>query len=385
MNITFLRSRVATFTLRTTIAAVLVAAAAGCGSRAPRGAAAPHTDETPEFHRALDQARAAAAQDELSTALTIEGRIALSEPTNVHINRLLALEDKFIVSDFLHTRVESYARDGKWLGRIGRTGTAPGAYMFPTGLAALKDGHFAILDFKPARISVFDRDAKFVRSVVYTRHRFAGVQLAYARNTDNYYVFGAREMADKGLSGTRLVHRLSATGELGGSWIDRPAEKQAPWAASYYDPVVSVSDDRLLVAFPYSNEVHQITADGTSSIVARAYPEGARSPSRVFQPVIPGLKETTEAHYERFHGWRLHWTPIDGIAVVGDTLLVAVQTFSPLRYRLEGWSLTRHERLFTAQTNHQLMGTDAAGTVYFRASADLDKEHPDAIIAARLR
>jgi hypothetical protein len=243
--------------------------------------------------------------------------------------------------------------------------------VLPTGIARLGDTELAILDFRPARISVFSVDGTFHHSQLYTHLRFSGVQLAFLPEHKTYILFGNNN--------GRLINAVRAADTtLLTSQLRLPDEAHHPWAYRYYEPAVATSRETIYIVFPFSDAVYRLANGVTLSQIATILPGTYRPPHTDMDEPTPG--ETSEHHYQRFQTWRLQFTAPDGIAVSHGQLLVSTQTFDPLRYTVEIFDVHTFRRMATFHTNHELLCSDLDGVLYFREAADASTDGSEALL-----
>lgn len=333
---------------------------------------------SPALRSVIEKAVASSELDELPSKLKVVARVRLRRPAPsepVSVARLASDGRRLLVVDMANGRVDVFSSAGEWLHRLGRSGTVAGALGTPTGVVSLPTGGAAVLDFNPARLSLFDAAGDFDKSLLYSRHSFSGTGMVYWAPDSAFYVFGAR--ASRTTGAVTLVHKISLSGELLGTCLQR---QETPGADVYYEPYGAIGRTQLVVGVPYSNQVYRITGACSVAPAFVAFAERFQPPKDSFH--VERLRGASPERIEQeFGAWRLTWTPVDGLAVVGDTLLVALQTFDPLRYRIEMWSLAGR-RLGSFSTNSRLLTTDSDGLVYFLASANPGAS--DEIIVARV-
>lgn len=101
----------------------------------------------------------------LGVAGTYEGEGALDQPTSVAV---AANGDVYVAEghnpNFRRSQVDRYSSKGKRLGVISAKGGEPGQILGPHSLAFDSRGRLFVADRSNNRISIFDRDGKFVTS-----------------------------------------------------------------------------------------------------------------------------------------------------------------------------------------------------------------------------
>jgi hypothetical protein len=142
--------------------------------------------------------------------------------------------------------VQKFRPDGGFVVRWGGWGSAPGAFEWTSGIAAGADGTVYVTDRGNRRIQAFDRDGGFLRVVA--KH---GPQI------DLDDPRGIAVAADGSLvvaeSDDDRLFRLSATGELLGSW-DTP---------SVIDVAIDPTDGTILATDRNGHLVRRYQPDGT--------------------------------------------------------------------------------------------------------------------------
>jgi hypothetical protein len=76
-----------------------------------------------------------------------------------------APDGSFVITDVRSMRVLRYAADGRLLGHMGRLGFGPGEFQMPMFPVIDQRGRIHVLDLMVPRISVFNADGSFLRTV----------------------------------------------------------------------------------------------------------------------------------------------------------------------------------------------------------------------------
>jgi DNA-binding beta-propeller fold protein YncE len=98
----------------------------------------------------------------------------LSRPQSVAV-----LNDVVYVTDSCNHRIARFSPDGRWLGALGGTGSAPGEYRFPYGLDVDDDGNLLVAEFGNNRVQRIDPATGRALSTWGRQGRLAG-ELSYA-------------------------------------------------------------------------------------------------------------------------------------------------------------------------------------------------------------
>ncbi|HEV3052733.1 MAG TPA: 6-bladed beta-propeller, partial [Longimicrobium sp.] len=95
--------------------------------------------------------------------------ITPEQPDSVPIGLIsgidFAEDGSFVISDARSARVMRYAADGRLLTRMGRQGYGPGEFQLAMFPVLDERGRIHALDFHQPRITVFNADGSFVRTV----------------------------------------------------------------------------------------------------------------------------------------------------------------------------------------------------------------------------
>jgi hypothetical protein len=89
--------------------------------------------------------------------------------------------------------------------------------------------------------------------------------------------------------------------------------------------------------------------------------------------------------YKFVQSWRLNWTPIVSLAVWGDNLFIQYQTFNPLRYTLDVWSISTKKLKTTARTNYLLLNRGLDNNFYFLKNLEAKEQNNYEIIRAQIK
>jgi DNA-binding beta-propeller fold protein YncE len=69
---------------------------------------------------------------------------------------------KMFVSDLKNDRVQVFDKDGKFIMTWGKTGSNPGEFKTPAGLAIDKDDNVYVTEIGNDRVQVFDKNGQFL-------------------------------------------------------------------------------------------------------------------------------------------------------------------------------------------------------------------------------
>jgi hypothetical protein len=378
---------------RLAVLLLIVSLAAACRSSA---VAAGH-DAGPAlgdaFRSKLRAAVGHAAQDELHRAFVRTRTVRLTGGRLGGLDRLTVAGDGLFVTSDLHTpAVSLFGADGRFMRRLGGKGLSPGRYQLPSGVGAIDGRRLAVLDFDPKRINVFDLSGDLVGSTAYSMHSFSGQALS-ASPDGTLSVFGVSSPGGRRGADSRLIHQFTAEGVHIRSVLPLP-DDLPQWASSYLEPSLSHSPGGLRVALALRYQPYLVAADGRIESARLKAPPTFRGPASAFEPraavpaaaSAPPNEETKRRFYLAYQDWRLSWTPVESVAAVGDTLIVQYQTFDPLRYTLDLWSIADEPVLLDqVHTNLRLLSVGPDGTCLFRENVDGKAVIEPSIVVATLK
>ena len=69
-------------------------------------------------------------------------------------------QERLLVVDTRHHRIEAFSPDGRYLGSIGRRGDGPGEFNYPTFLWRMPDGRLLVTDSLNFRVQVLEADGR---------------------------------------------------------------------------------------------------------------------------------------------------------------------------------------------------------------------------------
>jgi len=320
--------------------------------------------ESKQYRGALKTAIDNAAKDELGRTLNSAERITLSGSDIQSLSRLRIAENgSLLLLDFDRAVAELYDGSGRFVRSIGSKGSSPGNYEWPSGIAQRKDGSIAICDFRVHRVNLYSAEGGFLRSFIYSPQVFSAQQMVYDSQADSFYLYGNRWQNDPSgkAVGADLIHKYSAAGEFLGSQLPFPDQGKPLNLYAYDDPAIDIASGSLYVALPFGYTVYRLTADKRASPFIADTPRAFRPPSTE----MSAMKKSDLDPSELVQEWLLTWTPINALLISQDRLFLQYQTFSPLRYTIDTWSLTSGKRLATRHTNHEMMARDQEGYIYF--------------------
>jgi hypothetical protein len=334
---------------------------------------------------AFSNASKAAAGDDFDKYFHNRGVIALKGGDELKNLNLFKVEKDgtIITADFDRKLVEKYDAEGKNKTAVGKQGNEPGSYLFPTDVVETNDSSIAVADFQGHRVNTFAGDGAFISSFIYTTENFSAQRLIYDQTGDSFYLFGNRWQNDEHghPTGADLIHKYSSKGEYGGSFLQFPEAFKALDLYNYDFPAVDISEGNVYAALPFDYKIYRVDKSGEFSV----FLTGEKSDFKAPATKLDASKVARPDTYKFVQSWLLTWTPIVNLAVAGDNLIVQYQTFSPLRYTTDVWSVSTKKLKTSFKTNHLMLSRGPDKSIYFLKNLTA-KEQPDyEIIRAEIK
>jgi 6-bladed beta-propeller protein len=334
-----------------------------------------------QFNIAIKGAVEHAPTDEIARAFQITETIKLSEGRIQNLSRVIPKTDgSLLILDIDRKQVEAYDRAGHFLRQIGEPGQKPGSHQFPSDISEVEEGNVAVCDFTTHRVSVFSSDGNFLRSFIYAPQRFSASKMLFDQDTNSYFLFGNRwEKNEQGkASGATLVHKYSTNGEFISSSLPFPDDAKRLDLYTYDEPLADISHKEVYVTLPFRYKIDRLTPDGQLEEFIKGGSEEFRPPST---PI--SIEKGTDPIFA-LNNWRMTWTPIDSVVVNNGYLIVQIQTFDPLRYTIDFWSLSTKRRAAQIKTNHSILASSKDGDLYLLNNIDVKGQTQYVILRAKL-
>lgn len=348
-----------------------------------RSAHTVQTQNSAKFSAALNRASQSSQADEFSTAFKSNAKLTLPSGRIRNLNRFNVGHDgTMLIVDLDRIQVENYDNSGKFIRSIGAKGGRPGEYTYPSDAVEMDEQTVAVSDFQNRRVNIYSQDGQFLRSFIYTPQIFSAQRLLYDDATKSFYLFGNRWQTDDDgkPTGAQLIHKYSAEGDFVASFLPFPDKAKPLDLYTYDEPSMSTANGNVFVALPFDYTIYQLTSKGELSTYLSETNSSFKAPSEGFEVAS---KEGGELS-KRLQDWQLTWTPIRSLIVHGDKLLVQYQTFNPLRYTIDIWSLATKNKLSTVHTNHALLTSGQDRYLYFLDNLDARGQEQYGIIRATL-
>jgi hypothetical protein len=347
--------------------------------------AAPAAPGTPDrFSVALAQARQHLPADEFAKTFSVDAKFSLSGQQIKNLSQFRVSPDGGLaLIDYDRMQAEAYDSAGHYTRPLGGTGNEPGAHVWPADIAVTAEHTLAVADFQGHRVNIFMPDGKLQSSFIYTPQNFSAQRILYDDLSHSFYLFGNRWQygPDRQVTGAELIHKYTATGDYVASYLPFPDQAKPLDLYAYDFPATDIEKGDLFIALPFDYTIYRLTAAGQLSTYLTAAKSAFKAPATGLQP---GHVSPAES-YRYVQNWRLGWTPINNLVVVGDRLLVQYQTFNPLRYTIDVWALAAKRKVATINTNYCLLTKGAGGQLYFLENLEAkDQEHYD-IVRAKLK
>ena len=339
---------------------------------------------TPDrFAAALDQARHEPQQDGFLKTFQVRGKLSLAGEQISNLNQLRVNHDRTLaVIDYERQRAALFDETGRAAQALGGVGNEPGSHVWPSDAAETVDG-IAVADFKGHRVNLFSRAGQFQSSFTYTPQNFSAQRLLYDDGAHAFYLLGNRWTFNENgqVTGAELVHKYSDSGEFVASYFPFPEQAKAIDLYNYDSPATDLASGDLFVALPFDYTIYRLTRAGEFVPYLSGGSPAFKAPAAALD--LKGVPPTES--YQRVQSWRLTWTPINNLAVADGKLFVQYQTFDPLRYTLDVWSLATKKKTATVKTNYALLTKDAAGNLYFLENLEAKGQARYDIICAKLK
>ncbi|MEP7075578.1 MAG: 6-bladed beta-propeller [Acidobacteriota bacterium] len=332
------------------------------------------------YYALVHQANDSREIDDLDKFFSIEQTTSFDGANIKDIGRLKSgTQGGFYLADPESKFVMNFDKTGKLISRIGSEGDGPGQFQFPSGIAERDDAEIAVSDFKSHRVNVFSDKGDFLSSFIYSPQNFSAQNLIFNTENKSYYLFGNRWAEnEKGeITGAKLVHKYSDRGEFVGSFLDFPDNFKDLNLYNYSLPSVDSVSGTVYIAMPFEYAVYQLGSDDKLDEIIKAGNGSFRSPSTK----LDLSKTRPDAARTFVQGWLTTWTPIVGLAVVGNRLFLQYQTFNPQRYTVDVWSLSSRHVESTFKTNCRIL--DRSGnSVYFLRNVESAGERTYEVVRA---
>lgn len=330
----------------------------------------------PEYTNALSTAERSIAEDALEKNFNNLGTIALKggeELKNLNLFRV-GKDGSILISDFDRKIVEKFDPEAKTKAVIGKQGNEPGGYLFPTDVVETGDSSIAIADFQGHRVNIFSKEGTYVSSFIYTTETFSAQKLVFDNESGSFYLFGNRWQTDQNnvTTGAELIHKYSSSGVYSGSFLQFPDAFKALGLYNYDFPAVDSKDGDIYLALPFEYKIYRLDKKGELSVFLTGDKNDFKAPATK----LDASKVPRADAYKFVQSWLMTWTPIVSLAVVGDDMIVQYQTFNPLRYTTDVWSLSSKKLRNSFHTNHLMLSRGPDKYVYFLKNLSA-KEQPE--------
>jgi hypothetical protein len=175
-------------------------------------------------------------------------------------------------------------------------------------------------------------------------------------------LFGNRwQTNEKGETvGADLIHKYSPTGEYLASFQQFPEEAKSLDLYNYDFPATDIQEGDIFTVLPFDYTIYRLTEKDEFSVFLKGKKDDFIAPS----VKLDASKTAPADAYKFVQSWRLKWTPIASLAVLGDDLFVQYQTFNPLRYTIDNWSISTKQLKTTIKTNYLLLNRGLDNNFY---------------------
>ena len=210
--------------------------------------------------------------------------------------------DRLYVAEYLNDRIQIFSPEGESLEAIGESGTRPGQFDAPGGVAVAQDGRLYVADFYNHRVQVLSSSGDFVRQVGTTGEsgRWAGL---FNYPTDVALLpDGTLVVADA------YNHRLqlfSAEGEFLRKWGGPFAMRIPGGSRSWFrtDTAVTTGENgSVFVADFYNHRVQKFSAEG-EFLVSLGSP--GSGPGQLDRPIDMAVDENGAIYVVDFGNHRI--------------------------------------------------------------------------------
>jgi hypothetical protein len=196
-------------------------------------------------------------------------------------------------------------------------------------------------------------------------------------------LFGNRwQTNEKGETvGADLIHKYSPTGEYLASFQQFPEEAKSLDLYNYDFPATDIQEGDIFTVLPFDYTIYRLTEKDEFSVFLKGKKDDFIAPS----VKLDASKTAPADAYKFVQSWRLKWTPIASLAVLGDDLFVQYQTFNPLRYTIDNWSISTKQLKTTIKTNYLLLNRGLDNNFYFLKNLENREQPSYEIIRAEIK
>jgi hypothetical protein len=135
----------------------------------------------------------------------------------------------FFLFDYSDTQIRRYDASGRFVDLVGRSGAGPGEYRQIMGMAVQGDSVLIVYDPSQRRITVFDTNGVYRRSLLLQRGAFYGPKAFFVDQAGRVYVRGSVLAPVEGVGIPSQFFRVGMDGVVRDS-IPVPAERGPPGA-----------------------------------------------------------------------------------------------------------------------------------------------------------
>ncbi|HEY6390206.1 MAG TPA: hypothetical protein VIX89_02940 [Bryobacteraceae bacterium] len=316
------------------------------------------------FKSALDTASRGAGADRIGDIVSNARSISIPGSKVGHLSTVLPGEaGRFYIMDGANQHLYTFHDSDGQLQPLGRKGSGPGSYVWPTGLsytnkpAAGGAPDLWFTDFRQSRINRITLSGEYVSSFPISEQPYSAKGIVQDPSTGELHVCGN---LSQGFGRTYVLHDYTSDGTFEQSRFELPRKALELNLDAADDCYFTTAGQRVLVAFPFDYKIYSITHDAITPILSKAGDFAMPTAPLVFPngPVSDKLRA--------YDDWTMTFTPIRKIvAPDANTLLVQYQTFSPLRYRVDMWDLRNSRLIRSAATNYRMLDAAPDGRVFF--------------------
>lgn len=341
------------------------------------------TEQFQEYSNALTEAGNSSNNDEFDKQFVNNSTIRIDGESVKSLSRLRGGKDGYLyICDFDRKTVSQFDSQGNYKRSFGNSGNEPGSHVFPTSVVETSDSSIAITDFQSYRVNLFSNSGSFKDSFIYSPQSFSAQDLIFNEANNSFYLFGNKWQTNETgeTIGSELLHKYSSDGEYLNSQLQFPDEFKDLGLYNYSSPALDVSSGVIYLVLPFDYTVYRVDPNDELSVFIKANKKDFKQPMSKLDDAI-----VRSDPHKSVQSWRLHWTPIVGLVATGNELIVQYQTFNPLRYTTDIWSISTKKIKATLKTNHLLLGRDSDNMFYFLKNLDSKEQVEYEIIRAQIR
>ncbi|MGC8898756.1 MAG: NHL repeat-containing protein [Bacteroidota bacterium] len=274
-------------------------------------------------------------------------------------------KQNLILVDPLGKQVLIFNGSGVQIGNLGGVGKGPGEFEQPLGISVSSRGEIYVSDNSARRVSVFDRNYRYIRSFLIRTDHWVPRRL---RVDDNAIFMAAPQMKPPDPFNYLYIEKYDARGKFIKSFFPPSKALYRQYLTNFSVPILDISEDHFIYAVQSREyRIYKIDLDGKTVDSFGEAPKYFK-PLKGFSSKDATIKFLQIPYSIEKEDYYHSGSDIDNLLIYGKYVVMSVVNYEDGNevYYIDIYDrFTKKRTVSGVRTTSKLLTVDASGTFYF--------------------